>query len=220
VDLQVATLVRADWLFLLTDVDALYTANPNVDPAALPIPEVHDLEQLQVRPLPLPLPRSPQFPRSSLFCLLPRLRASAFCRKSGLPPFAGARVFRLLPVLESSAFCRDSGVLPVAGARESLLPFAGVPLSRVLPLPCVLPGLGSSAFCRGSALPSSLLCSFSPSAWVRVSHTLADEPGSHIHSHIHRGDKHRKGGGVHESQPSALFEGRSLFVCLAALQVS
>eukprot|EP00884_Botryococcus_braunii_P023354 jgi/Botrbrau1/9702/Bobra.0201s0032.1 len=45
---QVATLVRADWLFLLTDVDALYTANPNVDPSARAIPEVHDLEELQV----------------------------------------------------------------------------------------------------------------------------------------------------------------------------
>lgn len=27
---QVATVLRADWLFLLTDVDCLYTANPNV----------------------------------------------------------------------------------------------------------------------------------------------------------------------------------------------
>jgi glutamate 5-kinase len=27
---QVATLVQADWLFLMTDVDCLYTANPKV----------------------------------------------------------------------------------------------------------------------------------------------------------------------------------------------
>lgn len=29
---QVATLVEADYLFLMTDVDALYTANPKVRP--------------------------------------------------------------------------------------------------------------------------------------------------------------------------------------------
>ncbi|KAK9846452.1 hypothetical protein WJX81_004071 [Elliptochloris bilobata] len=45
---QVATLVRADWLVLLTDVDALYTANPATDPAAQPIHEVADLSQLHV----------------------------------------------------------------------------------------------------------------------------------------------------------------------------
>ncbi|GAB4816496.1 hypothetical protein N2152v2_003542 [Parachlorella kessleri] len=45
---QVATLVQADWLFLLTDVDCLYTANPNVDPNATPIYQVHDLTKLQV----------------------------------------------------------------------------------------------------------------------------------------------------------------------------
>lgn len=38
---QVATLVEADWLFLMTDVDCLYTANPKVstdhlDPSLLP----------------------------------------------------------------------------------------------------------------------------------------------------------------------------------------
>ena len=43
-----ATLIGADWLFLLTDVAHLYTANPNVDPAAQPIYEVHDIAQLQV----------------------------------------------------------------------------------------------------------------------------------------------------------------------------
>ena len=46
---QVATLIRADWLVLLTDVDALYTANPATDPAARPIYEVADLSQLHVR---------------------------------------------------------------------------------------------------------------------------------------------------------------------------
>ncbi|DBA68394.1 TPA: hypothetical protein ACH3X2_013697 [Trebouxia sp. C0005] len=45
---QVATLVRADWLFLLTDVDSLYTANPASHPEAVPIPEVHDITKLQV----------------------------------------------------------------------------------------------------------------------------------------------------------------------------
>lgn len=43
---QVATLVEAEWLFLLTDVDALYTANPAVDPTATPIREVSDMTQL------------------------------------------------------------------------------------------------------------------------------------------------------------------------------
>lgn len=46
--LQVATLVKADWLFLLTDVDGLYTANPATHPEALHIPEVHDITKLQV----------------------------------------------------------------------------------------------------------------------------------------------------------------------------
>ena len=46
---QVATLIRADWLVLLTDVDALYTANPATDPDAQPIYEVTDLSQLHVR---------------------------------------------------------------------------------------------------------------------------------------------------------------------------
>lgn len=45
---QVATLVQAQWLFLLTDVDALYTANPQVDPSATPIREVPDLWDLAV----------------------------------------------------------------------------------------------------------------------------------------------------------------------------
>lgn len=46
--MQVATLVKADWLFLLTDVDSLYTANPATNPGATPIPEVHDITKLQV----------------------------------------------------------------------------------------------------------------------------------------------------------------------------
>lgn len=41
--------MRADWLFLLTDVDSLYTANPASHPEAVPIPEVHDITKLQVR---------------------------------------------------------------------------------------------------------------------------------------------------------------------------
>ena len=49
VGLQVATLVRADYLFLLTDVDSLYTANPATNAEAVPIPEVHDITKLQVR---------------------------------------------------------------------------------------------------------------------------------------------------------------------------
>ena len=49
--MQVATLVRADWLFLLTDVDCLYTANPTTNPTAQPIHEVSDLSLLQVHTL-------------------------------------------------------------------------------------------------------------------------------------------------------------------------
>lgn len=44
---QVATLVKAEWLFLLTDVDALYTDNPMTNPDAKPIPVVTDMSQLQ-----------------------------------------------------------------------------------------------------------------------------------------------------------------------------
>lgn len=47
--MQVATVVQADWLFLLTDVDALHTADPTNDPEALPIREVYDIAQLEVR---------------------------------------------------------------------------------------------------------------------------------------------------------------------------
>ena len=45
---QVATVVQAEWLFLLTDVDALYTSNPSIDPGAKPIHDVPDLWSLQV----------------------------------------------------------------------------------------------------------------------------------------------------------------------------
>ena len=37
---HVAVLVKADWLFLMTDVDYLYTANPKIDTNAQPIYEV------------------------------------------------------------------------------------------------------------------------------------------------------------------------------------
>lgn len=52
---QVATAVQADWLFLLTDVDALYTTNPINDPNAQPIHVVHDISQLEVQSSPPPL---------------------------------------------------------------------------------------------------------------------------------------------------------------------
>jgi glutamate 5-kinase len=47
----VASLVEADWLFLLTDVDRLYSTDPRLDPEAYPIPLVKatELAQLQVR---------------------------------------------------------------------------------------------------------------------------------------------------------------------------
>lgn len=45
---QVAALVRAKWLFLLTDVDGLYTANPSIDPSARRIDVVTDLATLRV----------------------------------------------------------------------------------------------------------------------------------------------------------------------------
>ncbi len=49
---QVASLVGADWLFLLTDVDRLYSADPRSNPDAQPITVVErlaDLEALQVK---------------------------------------------------------------------------------------------------------------------------------------------------------------------------
>jgi glutamate 5-kinase len=45
---QVAALVRADWLFLLTDVDAVYDCDPGKNPEAKPIREVCDASALKV----------------------------------------------------------------------------------------------------------------------------------------------------------------------------
>ncbi|NJM64703.1 MAG: glutamate 5-kinase [Acaryochloris sp. RU_4_1] len=42
----VAGLVQADWLFLLTDVDRLYSADPRTQPDAQPIAQVESMEQL------------------------------------------------------------------------------------------------------------------------------------------------------------------------------
>jgi glutamate 5-kinase len=44
---RVAGLVDADWLFLLTDVDQLYSADPRTNPDAQPIDRVTDLAALQ-----------------------------------------------------------------------------------------------------------------------------------------------------------------------------
>lgn len=69
---QVANLVNADWLILLTDVDYLYTANPNTHPDAQPIKvRLPGPEKLPVtvlarrsfhreRPLTVHVPQSPQ----------------------------------------------------------------------------------------------------------------------------------------------------------------
>ncbi len=45
----VASLVDADWLFLMTDVDRLYSADPRRDPDAQPISLVQNIEQLSVK---------------------------------------------------------------------------------------------------------------------------------------------------------------------------
>ena len=45
----VSAMVDADWLFLLTDVDALYTANPASDPNAKPIHIVENISDLEDR---------------------------------------------------------------------------------------------------------------------------------------------------------------------------
>lgn len=42
----VASVVEADWLFLLTDVDRLYSADPRTDPKAQPIETVECMDQL------------------------------------------------------------------------------------------------------------------------------------------------------------------------------
>jgi glutamate 5-kinase len=44
---RVASLVDADWLFLMTDVDQLYSANPRTHADAYPIDRVENIEQLQ-----------------------------------------------------------------------------------------------------------------------------------------------------------------------------
>lgn len=44
---QVATLVGADLLVLLTDIDGLHSADPRIDPAAALIEDVHDMGELQ-----------------------------------------------------------------------------------------------------------------------------------------------------------------------------
>lgn len=43
----VASLVEAEWLFLLTDVDRLYSADPRYDPNAQPIALVHQIDELE-----------------------------------------------------------------------------------------------------------------------------------------------------------------------------
>lgn len=42
-----AAMVKADYLFLMTDVDCLYTANPRHNPDAHPIEVVHDISSLE-----------------------------------------------------------------------------------------------------------------------------------------------------------------------------
>lgn len=43
---RVASVIEADWLFLLTDVDRLYSADPRQDPTAQPIATVEDVDDL------------------------------------------------------------------------------------------------------------------------------------------------------------------------------
>ncbi len=45
----VASLVGADYLFLLTDVDQLYSADPRQDPSAKPISRVRDIDRLTAK---------------------------------------------------------------------------------------------------------------------------------------------------------------------------
>lgn len=45
----VAGMVSADYLFLLTDVDAVYTNNPRKDPSAKPIRVVKDIADLKTK---------------------------------------------------------------------------------------------------------------------------------------------------------------------------
>ena len=56
----VASVVAADWLFIMTDVDRLYSADPRSNPQAQPIALVESMEQLAqmqwlLVPLPMPL---------------------------------------------------------------------------------------------------------------------------------------------------------------------
>lgn len=44
----VATAISADWLFLLTDVDMLFSGNPRENPDATPIPNVADINTMNV----------------------------------------------------------------------------------------------------------------------------------------------------------------------------
>ncbi|MGB3765085.1 MAG: glutamate 5-kinase [Phormidesmis sp.] len=46
---MVASLIHADYLFLLTDVDQLYSADPRQDPAAQPISRVQKINQLEAK---------------------------------------------------------------------------------------------------------------------------------------------------------------------------
>ncbi len=43
----IAGMINADWLFLLTDVDALYTENPRLNPNAKPIRIVTDISSIR-----------------------------------------------------------------------------------------------------------------------------------------------------------------------------
>ena len=55
----VASLIEADWLFLLTDVDALYTADPRRDQSAHPIRVVQRLDELKADVAPPPKQTTP-----------------------------------------------------------------------------------------------------------------------------------------------------------------
>lgn len=42
-----AGMIKADYLFLLTDVDCLYTDNPRTNPEAKPVTVCQDMEELR-----------------------------------------------------------------------------------------------------------------------------------------------------------------------------
>jgi glutamate 5-kinase len=48
-----AAMVHADYLFLMTDVDALYDTNPRTNPDAVPIEVVEDIGALQANGKPI-----------------------------------------------------------------------------------------------------------------------------------------------------------------------